>query len=30
LHDLRNPIELNTSMLGRVVAYLIRISVEVE
>jgi hypothetical protein len=24
LHDLRNPIELNTSMLGRVAALLIR------
>jgi hypothetical protein len=30
LHDLRNPIEMNTSMLSRVAALLIRISVEVE
>ena len=30
LHDLRNPIEMNTSMLGRVAALLSRISVEVE
>jgi hypothetical protein len=30
MHDLRNPIEMNTSMLGRVAALLIRISVEVE
>ena len=30
LHDLRNPVEMNTSMLGRVAALLSRISVEVE
>ena len=30
LHDLRNPVEMNTSMLGRVAALLIRIQVEVD